>query len=518
MAYVSAYPSSLRQGGEGIAPGTRLGPYEILARLGAGGMASVWLARAVRHERFERLVALKTVHPHLSADDRSRQLFLREAEIAATIHHANVVDVFDVGEADGIPYQVMTLVEGSDLRGLTDRFGAPLPAGVLTSIVLDALRGLHAAHESTGSDGRPRLVVHRDVSPQNILVGLDGVARVSDFGIARILTSTEDTTTSLRGKFTYFSPEQASRGPVDRRTDVFAMGIVLWEGLTGERLFRGSDALECLQLVTGKPIVHPSMIREGAPRELGDVALKALSRDPEGRFATAAVMASALVSAARAAGLAVSSDEVARFVEAVVGPEVRQRVRAASSHAERAGTTSLADAAHAGSPALDDRASGGTASYVTAAPAASVSVGESRPLLTGPPPARAHAPSAEATRSGPKRGWLAVAIAVLALGGAISIFALARGGAEPREAVHDLPQAPQPIATAMAIAPAETPAPAAPALPPAPEEETLAPTAAPATSAAPARRTAPPRRRAGKKATAGAAASDPPYIENPFKN
>lgn len=299
-----------------IGPGARLGDYEILRLLGTGGMARVWLGRK-RAGGFERRVAVKTTHPHLAFDRWARDSLARELEIAASIHHANVVAINDAGEAAGITYLVMGLVEGADLRQILDRSLLPLAPSVLVSICLDALRGLHAAHESLDSRGRPRRLVHRDVSPQNLLVGLDGTARICDFGIARVFGSA-GTTIGHGGKFAYSAPEQAAGDALDRRADVFAMGIVLWECLTNERLFLGPTATESVANVMAKPVPHPADVRSGASRALGDVAMRALERAPARRHPTAAAMLQELGGAARADGIVPSSDDVAGFVAAIV--------------------------------------------------------------------------------------------------------------------------------------------------------------------------------------------------------
>lgn len=304
--------------------GATLGRVEIVGKLGSGGMADVWLGRIRSHGGFERLVAVKTVHPHLCADARSRELFLREARLAAMIRHANVVDVQDVGEADGVLFQVMTLVEGEDLASILAG-GAALPPGVVASIIGDALMGLHAAHEIVDEDGRPRQLVHRDVSPQNVLVGLDGVARVSDFGIAKALFIGDDTTGSLRGKVSYFSPEQASQAPLDRRSDVFSTGIVLWEALTRKRLFRKETLVETIARIQKEPIADPREVEPSVPAPLAGVAMRALARDPEARYPTAQAMAQDLTGAAREAGCLLPRPEVAATIDAMIGAKVRAR-------------------------------------------------------------------------------------------------------------------------------------------------------------------------------------------------
>jgi serine/threonine-protein kinase len=457
-------------------------------------MATVWLGRATRQGRFERLVAIKTVHATLSADGRSREMFVREAEIAATIHHANVIDVFDVGETDGVLYQVMTLVEGSDLRHITVRFGQPLPAGLLTSIVCDALRGLHAAHEAPAPNGQPQLRVHLDVSPQNILVGLDGIARISDFGIARVFTAGEDATKSLRGKFSYFSPEQATGGSLDRRTDLFAMGIILWECLTGERLFRGRDMFESLEKVKNQPIIHPSKVRSSAARALGDVAMRALERDREGRFATAAEMVSALAEAARAEGITYSTDDVARFVEGLVGNEVRERTRAPTRAGAGAAEVAVPDA---GAFAAK------TASYVTDDHSAPDRQDVAAPTDSLPTIVEVRSPEPVERRHSRARA-LVWAIAILAM---VAAAALALAAT-----LRKTDPVPAPAPVASASTPSAPSASAASSI--ATEPATTAPPSSTAHVAPP--RDA-PRRRMEKKTPPATTPRDPPYTENPFK-
>ena len=271
-----------------IARGSALGRYEIVGALCAGGMADVWLGRSTGHGGSARLLAIKTERSSLAVDQRRRALFLREGARAAEIRHANVVDVLDVGEAGGVLFQVMSLVEGDSLAGLLQV--APLSLGVTLGIGIDALRGLHAAHELA--------IVHRDVSPRNILVGLDGLARISGFGMANVLDDDHDGD--------------------DRRTDVFAMGVVLWEALTGARLLEGCDPVEAPEL----------------PAAIAMVVMRALEREPAARHASAEAMAEALVSAAHEAGVVVDRRHVARTVNAVAGDRVRTMIREVNADAE----------------------------------------------------------------------------------------------------------------------------------------------------------------------------------------
>ncbi len=458
-----------------VEPGYRLGRYEILARLGGGGMANVWIGRAAGVGAFERLLAIKTVHPELAIDPRNREMFVREARMAATIRHANVVELFDFGEDQGVLYQVLSLVEGADLATLSKKHGAPLPAGILCTIVQDALRGLHAAHESRDETGRARGLVHRDISPQNILVGLDGVSRVSDFGISKALGLDDETTGALRGKFGYFAPERARKSPEDRRSDVFAMGVVLWEGLTGRRLFRGKSVMELLSQVTTMPIEPAHQVLPGASAALSRVAARALARPLEERFATAEEMGEAMRAAAREEGIAPSTDEVARFVEGLIGPEVRERIQAAAA-----------------SPAARDAAPGvgvpprvppseGTASYVTAAPGQPEAMDDATVVTTEPVAARTVQYTLEMDRPSPSssadgtqvllaaqfaspaptpRWRLPAALAIAGLLACAVVLSIARPWRD--EAPGSLPTAAVPAPTPEAVSAAATPAAAAP--------------------------------------------------------
>lgn len=310
------------------AAGMMLGRYELLGRLGSGGMADVWVGRVKAAGDFERLVAVKTVRPEAANDASARAMFLREAELASTIRHTNVVEVFDVGEHQGVLYQVMSLVEGDSLAGLLRRCDAQLSLELVVSVISDALRGLHAAHTSVDARGNVRQLIHRDVSPHNILVGLDGSARLADFGIAKALAH-DETTRSVKGKVAYFAPEQVEQGRIDQRTDVFAMGIVLWECLVGRRLFKGSDMIDTLKRVATMAIPDARVANGRVPQPLADVAARALQRRPEGRFESAMAMVEALSSAASAAGVVPSVDATAQFVRAVAGADIKDKLEVA---------------------------------------------------------------------------------------------------------------------------------------------------------------------------------------------
>ena len=258
-------------------------------------MATVFLGSLEGALGFRQLVAIKRLHPHLVEDPGFREALLAEARLAAGIHHANVVDVRDVEAVGDAVQLVMDYIEGASLGELVRACaseGRHLPAGVAVRVVLDACAGLHAAHELTGDTGRALGLVHRDVSPQNVLVGIDGVARVTDFGIAKCIETSDPGTSreSLKGKVGYMAPEYVRGETVDRRVDVFALGVVLWEALCGRRLFRGQSDAETLERVLSATVPPVSEVSpELAP--LDAVVARALHRDPALRFPTTEAMA-----------------------------------------------------------------------------------------------------------------------------------------------------------------------------------------------------------------------------------
>ncbi len=310
--------------------------YELIAELASGGMAKVYLARLGGLAGFQRLFAIKHLHPYLHSDNQFVQMFLDEARLAAGIHHPNVVPILEVGASDAGYYLVMEYVEGDTLASLLARASSvshpAMPFGISIRIMLDTLEGLEAAHGLTDDYGKRLGLVHRDVSPQNILVGLDGTARITDFGVARAASRLHATKVGqLKGKLAYMAPEQARGGQVDARTDVFAAGIVLWEALTMRRLFRGDNEAVTLNRVFFEPIPRTRAVNEAIPPGVDAVVAAALEREPDARFPSCAAFAQALEAAAVKAGCSASAQEVASFVQATLGQEVqaqRDRVRA----------------------------------------------------------------------------------------------------------------------------------------------------------------------------------------------
>jgi len=300
----------------------------LVAELATGGMATVYLARVSGAGGFQRFVAIKRLHPHLAREEEFIEMFLDEARLAARIHHPNVVSILEIGASEQGYYIVMEYVEGDTLAHLLThctKRGQRLPLNVALRIVTDMLAGLDAAHELKDDDGKSLEIVHRDVSPQNVLVGVDGSARLSDFGVARAASRLTITRTGqLKGKVAYMAPEQA-RGEkdIDRRADVFAAGIVLWEVVTCRRLFKGEGDAHTLNKVLSESIPSLESVLPDVP--------KRLEREREARYSTAAEFADALETAARQAGVLGTNKEVAAYLEAMLGPEIseqREAVRA----------------------------------------------------------------------------------------------------------------------------------------------------------------------------------------------
>ena len=303
----------------------RFGPYELLMELAAGGMAKVHLAKRTGAAGFARVVVVKRVHRHLARSTEFRDMFREEARIAASIHHPNVVSVVDVVEERGELFLVLEYVDSTPLSSLLRTLSVEqrlFEPSVASRIVLDALAGLEATHDATDLYGAPLAIVHRDVSPQNVIVGVDGVARLIDFGIARAERRTCATHAGqLKGKSAFMSPEQARGEPLDRRSDLFSLGIVLHEALTAERLFAAEHRFESIRRIVDGAIPLPSERRPDVSPALDAVVSKALERDRDRRFACARELAEALEAACPPA----PHREVARAVEHLAGAALRTR-------------------------------------------------------------------------------------------------------------------------------------------------------------------------------------------------
>jgi predicted ATPase/serine/threonine protein kinase len=274
------------------------GRYHLIKKLATGGMAEVFLARQVGTRGFEKLVCLKRILPGYADDPDFVRMFVDEARVAADLRHPNLVNVFDAGEDEGAWYMVMEYLEGQDVAAIIRQAHArqvevPIPLAV--QVVADAARGLHAAHVKTDLSGRPMAIVHRDISPQNLFVTKDGITKVLDFGVARSAHRSSKTEVGVvKGKLGYVSPEQLEAVELDGRSDLYSLGVVLWELLVRERLYaRASDA-EVLRAIIEGRVAAPSTRRAGVPKELDALVLKALAHDRDKRFSTCEAFATAL--------------------------------------------------------------------------------------------------------------------------------------------------------------------------------------------------------------------------------
>ncbi len=301
-------------------PARRMGRYETLRKIAAGGMATVYVGRAMGPAGFERLVAVKVMHEHIAEDPEFSAMFLDEARLAARIRHPNVVPTLDVAE-DG-HYIVMDLVEGASLRDVLyhrrDEGLGPMPVSAALRIILDTLEGLQAAHTLLGPDGNPLNIVHRDISPHNILVGIDGISRITDFGIAYAEARlTQTASGQLKGKMPYMAPEQLEGHALDQRVDVYAAGCVLWEMLVGKRLFAGPNEAALAVKVLQGPTVSPRQHNPEVPPEIDEVCMRALASKHE-RFASAFALIEALEDASEKANVRVARPRtVAAFTEGI---------------------------------------------------------------------------------------------------------------------------------------------------------------------------------------------------------
>lgn len=317
---------------EKLSPGMVLGRYELLLPIAQGGMATVWAARQKGSRGFQKTVAIKTMLPTLSEDEQFEKMFLDEAALAAKIHHPNVAEILDLGEQDEIIYLVMEWVDGEALSVIQKsarKNQTQLPQRIAVRIVMQACAGLHAAHELKDENDVPLELVHRDVSPQNILVTYDGIVKLVDFGVAKAVgrAGGETTAGQLKGKVPYMSPEQARGLRVDRRTDVFAVGVMLWEAIVGRRMWKGVPDMGVIHgLMQGElPSLRAAV--PDVPADLEAIVARALARDPEARFATAADMQHAIEAHIATRAERPTARDVGKFVAATFA-EDRAKVKA----------------------------------------------------------------------------------------------------------------------------------------------------------------------------------------------
>ncbi|MEO8181352.1 MAG: serine/threonine-protein kinase [Deltaproteobacteria bacterium] len=311
-----------------MAPGTRLGSCEVLLAIARGGMAQVWAARQHGARGFNRLVAVKTVLPEL-ADPEFEEMFLEEARLAARIHHPNVCEIFELVEAGGVLALAMEWIHGDTLNALLEASRTRLDRRISAQIVAQVASGLHAAHELRDECGVPLHIVHRDVSPHNVLISRDGHVKVTDFGVAKAIGGAREETLAgqIKGKPAYLSPEQARCEPLDRRSDIFSLGVLLYVATVNSHPFRRpgqSRREQILNLVTNH-LTPPSAVARDYPKGLEAIVLKALQHDPKDRFSTADEMRSELCDWIMKTGALVTERDISQALLEHLGPSIEER-------------------------------------------------------------------------------------------------------------------------------------------------------------------------------------------------
>lgn len=413
-------PSSKRSGGSqgdhrltsGAADdlaGVRLGRYELLFLLASGGMGAVYAGRVVGREGIGRVVAVK-VMLNRNPDNADLQAFLSEARVTARLDHPNVVRTIELGEDQGTLFIAMELVRGQSLRTVLATLGRDkrhLPFGIIARVMIQAANGLHAAHELRNAEGVPLNLIHRDLSPDNILLAYSGQVFVSDFGVAKLSNTASTHTGVVKGKFAYMSPEQVNAEPLDRRSDIFTLGILLWEALTGRRLFKGGTPRETVALILGCSVKNPKTLRANVPERLAAITLRCLEHDADQRYATAKEVADELRTCVKVCGIPSDEGDLTELLESLFGKERAEldvkldgtELAAKSSPAERRSGSAMTEAF-----AQMPEATGGTL-------ASAVSDAHSRPKI----------------------GRFAAIVTLGAMLGALTVFVIGQVTRQPRE-------------------------------------------------------------------------------------
>ena len=380
-----------------------LGKFLVLASLGRGGMAEVFLALARGPNGFSKLVVLKLLRPHLADDDEFLDMFLAEARLAACLNHANVVQTYEVGVEGGRHAIVMEYLEGRTLAQIHRQAKEELPLALELRVLADVLAGLHHAHELVDHEGARLDIVHRDVSPQNVFVTYDGQVKLLDFGIAKAANGGSRTKTGVfKGKLRYTAPERLGGVDADRRSDVFSVGVMLWQRLTGRRMWAGMNDLGIMRsLATGAPIARPRDVNPRVPEVLDAICTKALARAPTDRYATAAELQDALEDHLEAESSAGTHRALARFMSdgfSELRAEFQRVVEEQTRLAMGVGTEALPESSSrvrvdavpllGGSPASSDSLSLSIVERTSDTPPPR----ESAPVEVAPPVARARPP------------------------------------------------------------------------------------------------------------------------------
>jgi serine/threonine-protein kinase len=302
------------------------GKYRILSQLGEGGSATVYLAVARGPSGFSKLVVLKTLKRSVSDEEELHKMFLNEARLSARLNHPNIVQTNEVIEDRGLPVIVMEYLEGQSLAKILPRARGGLPLAIHLRIIADSLNGLHHAHELTDFDGSPLGLVHRDMTPQNVFVTYDGQTKILDFGIAKLANSNrpETETGVIKGKLRYMPPEQITGEGIDRRADIYAVGVMLWEAVAGEPIWKGLTDAQVMHQVLNCGVPSPRSVRADIPERLEQICMKALSSEADERYATAAELEAELESALDEIGSRVNQRSIGKTVSELFAAERKQ--------------------------------------------------------------------------------------------------------------------------------------------------------------------------------------------------
>jgi serine/threonine protein kinase len=381
--------SARRPGARPIGP-SRLGKYELIARIGKGGMAQVYLARQRGPANFEKVVVVKTIHPHLAEKEAFIEMLLDEARIAALLKHPCVVDIYDLGLEDDTYFIAMEYLSGEPLLSVL-RAGRvknrPLDVHGMARVISDVADGLHAAHELRDNAGHHLELVHRDVTPGNIVVLYNGQVKIVDFGIAKARgrLASETDARKLKGKLGYVSPEQIRGENADRRADIFALGVVMWEALTYRRLFRGNNPGTVLAAIVKEKLQPPSSVRPEVPAALDAICMRALARKPDERYPTAHEMHADIEAFLTSAGAAPQRKAIAGYMEAVFAEQIQERARILREMHENSATAGPKDAtaAFAASRLADEDEDSGAGADASEDTSDDLAGGEARPGASG---------------------------------------------------------------------------------------------------------------------------------------
>jgi serine/threonine protein kinase len=499
-----------------LEPGQRLGRYELLHPAGHGGMATVWMARLTGTRGFQKPVAIKTMLPAIREDPDAEKMFLAEAAVASRIRHPNVVEILDLGEESGVLYLVMEWIYGEPLgvvlAAAAKRGGMPLSLAV--RIGTQTCAALHAAHELTDDTGKPLGVVHRDVSPHNVLAGFDGVVKLVDFGIAKVTSEATHLTEigMVRGKIPYMAPEQIRLEKLDRRTDVFAAGILLYQLTTGRHPFKRNERNEtALAICDDTPVEKPTSFLPSYPERLERVVLKALEKEPGNRYATAQQFGEDLARTMPPVLRGGDSQEALQQYLRDLLPE-RLRHHADLMRRALAADTGVFAPMAGGRSGLPTAQSSSTLRAVSVSEASGSLVVQEAAHSDDPPASdRTNVPA----RKKPGAGRTMLAVAAGAVAGAVAIVGLTSSrtpatephGAFAQKAPAAAPAAPQETAATPAIASAAP-------FPTAPDAGLAAPTPAPAPTAVHRA----PKAKLAKRPSTDHAAGEPPNTGTVLKD